>query len=441
MRIACLCGTYLTHRGGAELYAHRIAGELVGMGHELTVIAAEGSLAPFPEAPYRVVALGRDRRREEFARRLLALEKVRGCYRLARWLFRSGRFQLIAAGPCCPELESPGFFSGYDVVMLVRGGGAWTVQMARAVEELRGPLTVAAPLLHVRESGAVFPILRRLYSKYDLMVALSEYESAWMREQGWGGDRIMVAGAGSDECGPVERGAFRRRHGVPVDAPLVAFVGRKIHSKGVQHVIEAMDLVWDREPKARLALLGFSHNAPEWIPGIIGSLRHPAEGRILNLDDVGEGEREQALEDCDVFCMPSISESFGIAYLDAWRHRKPVIGCRGCSSESIIAQGRTGLLVEFGDVGGIAAAVETVLSDQGLRSAMGEAGFLQWQRKWTWELVAGEVEQLFQDHLPRRPSHGILLGKAPEPQRRRDEEKNRQGARTGTDERRTKSDR
>lgn len=438
MRIAYLCASYLSARGGAELYVHRLAEELARRGHELTVISAEGPLKPFPDPPYRVLALRRNRRRERMAQGLLALEKVRGCYRLAQWLFRGGYLRLLAPGPCCPDLEKRDFFAEFDVVVLVRGGAAWPVQIGRALGHLSGQLTVAVPLLHVRESGAVFPVLRRIYSAFDWVVALSEFERDWMTERGWGGGRVMVAGAGSDEhFPPAKRGDFRKQHGLPADSPLVVFVGRKTFNKGVQHLIAAMDLVWDREPRARLALLGFSHNPPEWIQGAIGALRHPAAGRILDLDDVSDAEREQALEDCDVFCMPSISESFGIAYLDAWRHRKPVIGCRGCSSESIIAQGRTGLLVEFGDVGGIAAAVETVLSDRGLRSAMGEAGFLEWQRKWTWELVAGEVEQLFRDHLPRRPSHGILLGKAQEPQRRRDEEKNRQGARTGTDERRT----
>ena len=404
MRIAYLCASYLSARGGAELYVHRLAGELTRRGHELTVIGAEGPLTPYPDPPYRVVALRRSLRRERMAQRLLALEGVRGCYRLAQWLFRSGHHRLLAQGPCCPDLEKRGFFAGFDVVVLVRGGSAWPVQLGRAMGNLADSLTVAVPLLHVREGGAVLPALRRSYSSFDWILALTEHEKAWMEERGWGGGRVIAAGAGSDApVPPAKRGDFRRRHGVPDDSPLVVFVGRKTFNKGAQHVIEAMDRVWDRDPRARLALLGFSHNPPEWIRGVIGSLRHPAEGRILDLDDVSDGEREQALEDCDVFCMPSISESFGIAYLDAWRHRKPVIACRGCSSESIIEPGRTGLLVEFGQIGEIAAAVEALLSDPVRRIAMGEAGHLEWKRKWTWDRIADQVEALFRERLPVRP--------------------------------------
>lgn len=400
MRIAILCGSFLSGRGGAELYVHRIAGELAGMGHELTVIAAEGPLAPIPDAPYRVVALKRDRRREEFARRLLALENVRGCYRIAQWLFRSGHHRLLAQGPCCPDLGKKGFLSGFDVVVLVRGGGAWPVQLGRAIIRRPSPLMVAVPLLHTRESGAVHPVLRHVYSAFDGIVALTGHERDWMKEHGWGDGRVMVAGAGSDEhFPPATRGEFRKRHGLTAGSPLVVFVGRKTFNKGAQHMIEAMDRVWAREPEARLALLGFSHNPPEWTRGAIGSLRHPAEGRILDLNDVSDEEREQALEDCDVFCMPSISESFGIAYLDAWRHRKPVIACRGCSSESIVEDGRTGLLVEFGDVGGIAEAILRLLSDGGLRTAMGECGHQEWRRKWTWSRIAREMEAAFRERL------------------------------------------
>ena len=400
MRIAYLSPNYLTSRGGAEIAAHRLAGELARLGHDVTMVAAAGTLAPFPEAPYRVVALRRDRFREQVVRNMLALEKVRGGYRLAQWLFRSGYHRLLASGPCCSQVEDPRLYVDFDVVVLIHGGTAWTVQVARVVGKLAGKLTVAMPLLHVREDSAAYPALRRQFADYRLIIALSDFEQAWMERQGWGADRLATVGVGSDECGtPAARGDFRKRHGIPAGAPLVAFVGRKIYNKGVQHLIEAMDRVWAHMPEARLALLGFSHNPPEWIRGIAASLRHPAEGRLLNLDDVGEMEREQALEDCDVFCMPSISDSFGIAYLDAWRHRKPVIGCRDCCAESIIAHGRTGLLVRFGRVEEIAAALESLLSDPSRRTAMGEAGYLEWKRKWTWDPIARRTEKLFADRL------------------------------------------
>ncbi|MDD4117777.1 MAG: glycosyltransferase family 4 protein [Kiritimatiellae bacterium] len=400
MRIALLSATFLTNRGGAELYAHRLAGELAGLGHDVTVWTSEGPL-PLPSGlPFRVEVLDRDERRERAARRWLALGCRRGGYRLVRWLFRSGRRQLLADGPFCPGLQRKGIFRNADVLVLVRGGGAWPVQLARVMAGRPVPLTVAVPLLHVAEGGAVPPVLRRLYAPYDLILALTEYERDWMRRHGWGADRIRVAGAGSDETTwPVAPGEFRRRHGVPQDAPLFVFVGRKIYNKGVQHLIAAMDRVWDVEPRARLALLGFSHNPPGWIQGLVGQLRHPAEGRILDLDDVEEREREQALEDGDVFCLPSIGDSFGIAYLDAWRHRKPVMGCRGCSSESIIAHGKTGVLVEFGNVEEIAGAMLTLWSDAPHRNAMGEAGFQEWKQKWTWDRVARRVETEFLEAL------------------------------------------
>ncbi|NCC94285.1 MAG: hypothetical protein EOM10_13545, partial [Opitutae bacterium] len=282
MRIALLSATFLTNRGGAELYAHRLAGELAGLGHDVTVWTSEGPL-PLPSGlPFRVEVLDRDERRERAARRWLALGCRRGGYRLVRWLFRSGRRQLLADGPFCPGLQRKGIFRNADVLVLVRGGGAWPVQLARVMAGRPVPLTVAVPLLHVAEGGAVPPVLRRLYAPYDLILALTEYERDWMRRHGWGTDRIRVAGAGSDETAwPVAPGEFRRRHGVPQDAPLFVFVGRKIYNKGVQHLIAAMDRVWDAEPRARLALLGFSHNPPGWIQGLVGQLRHPAEGRIL----------------------------------------------------------------------------------------------------------------------------------------------------------------
>ena len=400
LRIAYLCANYLTRRGGAELHAQRLAEELAHFGHEVTIICAEGPLQPFPDAPYRTIALRRDRRREQRAQDLLALEHLRGGYQLAQWLFRSGRQRLVATGPCCPELEDIRLYAGYDVIVLIHGGNAWPVQLEPVMRKLRKPLTVAMPLLHVREEIAAYTGLRRIYSGYKLIITNSEYESAWMAQRGWGADRLVAVGVGSDDSLPHSPpGAFRKRHNIPISAPLVVFVGRKIFNKGVQHLIEAMDQVWDRQPQAHLVLLGFAHNDPQWIPNLLAKLRHSVQDRILNLDDVSNPEREEALSDCDVFCMPSISDSFGIAYLDAWRHHKPVIVCCACSTESIIEQGRTGLLIEFGNVGELAAAIESLLTDLARRAHLGEAGHAEWQQKWTWNLIARRTENIFRNHL------------------------------------------
>src|SRR5258706_16239574 len=53
--------------------------------------------------------------------------------------------------------------------------------------------------------------------------------------------------------------------------------------------------------------------------------RYPDE-RIVEIERATSMERSAAFDACDVYAMPSLHETFGIGYLEAWLHEKPVIG-------------------------------------------------------------------------------------------------------------------
>ena len=83
--------------------------------------------------------------------------------------------------------------------------------------------------------------------------------------------------------------------------------------------------------------------------------------------------------------LPSRTESFGIVYLEAWLLGKPVIGARAGAVPDVIGDGRDGLLVEFGDVPGLARAIARLLDDRALASEMARHGREKALRLYTWE--------------------------------------------------------
>lgn len=399
MRICYFSSSYLRHRGGAEQHVHRLAEELCRLGHEVTVVAAEGPLAPYEGAPYNVTALPRSGWRERLAQWTVKLEKVRGGYRMMQMLFPGRAHRLLAQGPWCPALTHPDLYRDVDAVVLIHGGNAWSVLLSGMMKRLKGPLKVATPLLHVRElSEHEAEALKQRYRPYDLVITNSDYERDWMIKRGWGEERIYTVGVGSDpQATSPTRGVFRCQHQIPDEVPLILFMGRKVFNKGPTHLVEAMDDVWRKVPEARLALVGFSYNPPSWIQSAVDRLATPSHGRIINVDDVTDEQREQALADCDVFAMPSIADSFGIAYLDAWRHGKPVIGCRDCSSVSIIDDGKDGLLVGFGVKTELAEAIVDLLGDPESAECMGKAGKEKWSERYQWWMMAKRTSKIFGD--------------------------------------------
>lgn len=412
MKVAFLYPRYLTHDGGAELGLTRIVEELAKRGHEITVIAAKPleSQRRFERksSAFRVVELARRPWIERALQSLAQLETRRGFYGLARFLIRNGlawkKLLLLGVDAYCPGARRPGLYDPYDVVVnYSTTHTSWGVALHKTLGRLRGKAVCAVPLSHFHEQGEYADVFTDTHRVYDGIEAHTDFERDTLASRGLDSSRIFITGVGSDPYGPpVDPSAFRRNHEIPAGVPLVVFVGRKVYLKGVTHLIEAMDAVWAVHPDARLALLGFSHNPREWIEGCLAKSRQGAASKTVNLDDASEQTREEALAACDVFAMPSAGESFGIAYLDAWRYAKPVIACRGTCCESVVSDGVDGLLVGYENVGELSQAILRLLSSPREARAMGERGHGKWDRRYRWEHIAALTEKGFQELLDRK---------------------------------------
>ena len=99
------------------------------------------------------------------------------------------------------------------------------------------------------------------------------------------------------------------------------------------------------------------------------------------LDYLGEitDTLARTYQQCDIFAMtsrtlPRSVEGFGITYLEAGFHGKPVVGYRSGGAAEAVVDGETGLLVEEGDVASLAKALQQLVTDAALRQRLGEGG-------------------------------------------------------------------
>lgn len=89
---------------------------------------------------------------------------------------------------------------------------------------------------------------------------------------------------------------------------------------------------------------------------------------------------EQILVGADLFLLPSESESFGLAALEALSCKVPVIATRTGGLPEVVRDGEHGFLLPVGDVEGMAAAAARLLDDEAMRRRFGEAA-----RRWAVE--------------------------------------------------------
>jgi glycosyltransferase involved in cell wall biosynthesis len=211
-----------------------------------------------------------------------------------------------------------------------------------------------------------------------------------------------VAGVGIHPQGfTVRDGArIRSRYGLGT-APVVGYAGRLLPGKGVTKLIDAMRIVWKVNDQVQLVLAG-----PRTLPGsqadrdvdeALGRLSQDERSRVVETGGFEEADKASIFASFDVFAMPSVAESFGITYLEAWMCRRPVIGGRIDATRCVIDEGHDGLLADPHDPEDIASAIVKLLGDPEGRARMGEAGYQKTTSVYTWEKVVDRVERVYLD--------------------------------------------
>ena len=228
-----------------------------------------------------------------------------------------------------------------------------------AAREAGASFTVE-PAIHVGRWGDRW-IDAVLYRRADAVLAYSECEAATLRRLGTPSDRVHRIHCGFDAHDGGDAGAFLARHGIR--GPLVLFVGRKTVAKGVARLRDAWPEIRRRVPDATVVFMGPA----------VG--KHPlaaGEG-ILDIDDASDAEKHDALAACDLLCVPSDGESFGLVYYEAWVRGKPVVAVDQPALAETIGAAGGGILVQPRPAD-VAAAFVQLLGDAAAREAMGRRG-------------------------------------------------------------------
>jgi peptidoglycan/xylan/chitin deacetylase (PgdA/CDA1 family) len=109
----------------------------------------------------------------------------------------------------------------------------------------------------------------------------------------------------------------------------------------------------------------------------------------------------------DIFVLPSISEGFSNAVLEAMAAGKPVVVTDGGGSPEGVIQNKTGVLVPSGNTEALSAAITRLLHNEGLRRSMGREGQIRAKEVFSLNKMLDNSEDLY-EFLVRSNNHNKI---------------------------------
>jgi glycosyltransferase involved in cell wall biosynthesis len=177
---------------------------------------------------------------------------------------------------------------------------------------------------------------------------------------------------------------------LPRHAPIVGSVAALVPHKGQRYLVEAAHLILREVPDARFVILGE------------GELREQLERQIrdhhLEKHVFLPGFRTDVLgciKGFDIFAMSSVTEGLGTSLLDAMACSKPIVATSVGGIPEVVVDGEGGLLVAPRNHSAMAGAIVRLLTDQGLRARMGEAGLARVRERFTVERMVSETAAVY----------------------------------------------
>jgi glycosyltransferase involved in cell wall biosynthesis len=187
--------------------------------------------------------------------------------------------------------------------------------------------------------------------------------------------------------------------------PYILCIAMHNEKKGLDVLLRAFKHVQHAQPSMKLLLVGDGPLRKQ-LEHLASSLEIRDRVNFLGLQ--GRIEVRQLLHDCELFVLPSRSEPFGIAIIEAMACKKPVVSTKVGGIREIIEDRRNGVLVEPNDPRALAGAILTVLHDEKLRAAIVARGYATVRERFLREHTGGAYEAVFTESFEKRHSRCAL---------------------------------
>jgi glycosyltransferase involved in cell wall biosynthesis len=182
----------------------------------------------------------------------------------------------------------------------------------------------------------------------------------------------------------------KKKLGIDKKELLVLFCGRMSYQKGPDLLVEAIPLVLKTNRNAKFVFAGEGDLRPrcEYL-----TRKFRIQNSCIFLGHISGAEKEKLISACDIMCVPSRNEPFGMVVLDAWDASKPVVATMALS---IIKNYEDGLLAYI-EPESIAWCLNRLMENPEEGGKMGKSGRGRLKMEFNWDQIAKKTEYIYEN--------------------------------------------
>lgn len=172
---------------------------------------------------------------------------------------------------------------------------------------------------------------------------------------------------------------------VKKDNNKVLFVGRDFYRKGGDLVYKAFKIAKKSNPNIKLYVAG----PKEW----------PMEDKdenLIFLGDIDSDELSRYYNMCDIFCMPSRFEAYGLVFIEALVYGLPCIGRNAFAMKEFIQDGENGYLIDDDNANILASKILDLLTNDAIKENVvsKKAYYIS---EYSWDTVANRIIEVIKN--------------------------------------------
>lgn len=204
--------------------------------------------------------------------------------------------------------------------------------------------------------------------------------------------RATVIGNGVDpRCAAVPNAGLATRY---AGRRIVLSVSHLMDQKGIGLNLQAVSALRAEFPDLLYLVIGDGPRKDRY-----RRLAHrlDLERHVAFLGELPHAEAMEHMALAEIFCLPAWNEAFGIAYLEAALHGKPVVACRGEGIGDVLADGETGYFVKPRDLESLTACLRGILLNSDDARAVGQRAAALVRDRHSWDRNAREYMRVYKE--------------------------------------------